>query len=654
MKYFSINSRSSFVTIWVCIVIFLAISIISLFKIYPHTSVSFMPYFDTTTQWYLILVLSVLSVSLLSFLLLRYKTPLENSTSTLDLQQLCTKIATNSDYSLRAHSANNQDIDNLYRSFNQMMDEVQKRDKEQSAVEESLRQSRNRFQNLVEKAPFCIHEIDLKGNLTSMNPAGVKMMEAENESNVCGIYYLDSVGGKDKNRVNLLLQQALKGVGSNFEFETASASGSQLYFSSCFVPLKDENNNVVRLMGITNNITERKRAEQSLRRSQKMDAVGQLTGGVAHDFNNILGIISGNLELLELELESQGAKNKRIENIKKSCERAGSLTRQLLGFSRKQATQSEACNINQLIEQMYELLARSVTPQILVERKLDPELGLTQIDSGDFQDALLNLVLNARDAIQGQGSLILETQNFNMDEAFCAQTPGAEPGNYIRLSVIDDGAGISMEIQERIFEPFFTTKQRDKGTGLGLAMVFGFIKRSNGFINVDSKPGKGTRFSIYLPKTSADAQQPLIESKKSKHIPQTANQHILVVDDEPDLMELAKESLELAGYKVTTASSGKEALKKLQKENGIDLLFSDVVMPGILNGYELAEQALKIRPTLKVLLTSGYTSKAFLQTGHTQFQGGLLDKPYNLKNLLGRIDNIFNANKSTEMKSHQR
>ncbi|MES0326551.1 MAG: ATP-binding protein [Gammaproteobacteria bacterium] len=393
---------------------------------------------------------------------------------------------------------------------------------------------------------------------------------------------------------------------------------------------------------ISKEMAERKKAEDAQRRSQKMDAIGQLTGGIAHDFNNILAVILGNLELLEQQVPADDKILKRIAAMNKAGQRAVDLTKQLLSFSRRQATQLTVTNINQVLGEMESLLARSLTPEVEVEHQFADKLWLTEIDPGDFEDALLNLSINARDAMAGHGHLTIETRNATLDTTYCAQNTGARPGQYVQLSVSDNGEGIPIEQQELIFEPFFTTKDQGKGTGLGLAMVYGFVKRSGGYINVYSEPGIGTTFRLYLPRAYGDEQLVKLNDEQAEDLPR-GQETILAVDDEALLLELTRESLEALGYRVLTASDGWQALARLDEEPSIDLLFSDVVMPGGINGYELAEQATTNRPELKVLLTSGYTEKVMAHNGYARFNENLLSKPYNRADLAERVRAILDT-----------
>ncbi|MCW8887619.1 MAG: PAS domain S-box protein, partial [Gammaproteobacteria bacterium] len=431
-----------------------------------------------------------------------------------------------------------------------------------------------------------------------------------------------------------------------YEIELRHKDGHNIptYFSA--TTLHDIHGNVLEAVAFVSNLTEQKTAEKALRRAQKMDAIGQLTGGIAHDFNNLLGVILGNLELLDRKATLDEKSSKRLSSIKKASERAVNLTQQLLGFSRRKATQKSFTNINQVIGDMEQLISRSVTPEVNVEYHFAENLSLTRIDPGEFEDALLNLCINARDAMSGHGHIIIETANTTLDESYCEHYPDTTPGNYVELSVSDSGEGIPAELQEHIFEPFYTTKEQGKGTGLGLSMVYGFIKRSNGCINLYSEVGSGTTFRLYLPQQEIEiTTTEEISIKQDNELP-TGHETILAVDDEEALLGLAQELLETLGYRVFTANNGQEALELLSKEPDIDLLFSDVVMPGGINGYELAEQATTNRPELKVLLTSGYTEKAVAHNGQARFNANLLSKPYSQSALAKRLRELLESDPS--------
>lgn len=391
-------------------------------------------------------------------------------------------------------------------------------------------------------------------------------------------------------------------------------------------------------------ISKRKQAEQSLQRSQKMDAIGQLTGGIAHDFNNIMGIILGNIDLVKRDVCINPEKAiDRINNIDKASQRASELTKQLLSFSKKKPSKQSATNINNLIKKMQNLVSRSITPEINVSLHLEDDLWLTNINQGDFEDSILNLCINSRDAMDGRGQLIISTHNRIIGNDFCETNTHARPGKYIEIAAKDTGVGISEESMDRIFEPFYTTKGEGKGTGLGLSMVYGFAERCNGFIIVKTKENIGTTIKLFLPRIDAP-EQPVIKSVDNNIIPASAGSEIiLVVDDEVMLLELAKTLLEELGYKVITATSGKQALDILQHEPAINMIFSDVVMPGDINGFELAEKAAHDYPGIKILLTSGNSGKASTSISNVpvSISENILGKPYTKDELAVRIRRLL-------------
>ncbi len=379
----------------------------------------------------------------------------------------------------------------------------------------------------------------------------------------------------------------------------------------------------------------------SLAQAQKMKSVGLLTGGIAHDFNNILGVIMGHLELLGAEQAGNTAATQRIKRISQAAERAAKLVSQLLGFSRQKQTHNEVCSVNQLLMEMDELIQRAVTPAIEVRWATAQGLWMTDIDSGDFQDAILNLVNNARDAMPTGGVLKIETMNAMIDENFCRNNPGAVSGEYVKLVVSDTGDGIDAQHLPQIFEPFFTSKQVGRGTGLGLAMVYGFIKRSGGYVKVESEPGRGTSMELYFPRASHSTRQQPTASIKQPDVLHSGEGSILVVDDEEGLRTMSRDMLDPLGYRVVLASSGEQALEVLASDASIDLLFSDVVMPGGMDGFELVERARRLYPGLKALLTSGYSEKVLEQRSRPGVPVAVLAKPYRHQELAQAVERVL-------------
>ena len=443
----------------------------------------------------------------------------------------------------------------------------------------------------------------------------------------------------DLDNVNTAIRGYLAGQQQSYdvEFRFRRKDGDYMWIRGRGkVVERDTAGEPTRFVGTHTDISALKQTETILRRTQRMETVSQLTGGIAHDFNNILGIILGNLELVDRDSGFSDKSQRRLDAISTAANRAAELTQQLLGFSSDQQQGVVVCNINDLVVSMEVLMGRSLTPEIEIENKLLDELWSVEINPGEFQDALLNLIINARDGMDDQGLLTLETHNTVLDENYCKQHAGVEPGEFVTISVNDTGKGIAPELLDRIFEPFFTTKAIGKGTGLGLAMVFGFVKRSSGFVTVYSELDIGTSFRLYLPRAGAGLAVASTAATASKSLP-LGGGTILVVDDEPELLELAKIWLDELGYQVLTATESADALAILAGPADIDLLFTDVVMPGQINGYQLAEQAMTMRPKLKMLLASGYSEGSIAKNGQAQFAADLLAKPYSRSDLAQRV-----------------
>jgi PAS domain S-box-containing protein len=387
---------------------------------------------------------------------------------------------------------------------------------------------------------------------------------------------------------------------------------------------------------------EKKQLQAQLLHAQKMEAIGTLAGGVAHDFNNILQAITGYTELLLLKQKTDEPENKDLQAIKESAQRASKLVKQLLVFSRKMDNKYEAIQLNEVILRIAKMLERTIPRMIKIEMVLENRLALVYADVTQIEQVLMNLGVNARDAMPDGGTITIKTRNASLDEAFCKIHLGAKPGEYVRMVVSDTGHGMEKEVLDHIFEPFFTTKQRDKGTGLGLATLYGIIKSHQGFIYCSSKPGKGTVFEIYLPILKSNAPQALAEERPVRNLPR-GHETILLVDDEKLILNLGQEILESHGYATLKATSGEQALKTYQAHwQHIDLVILDVGMPGI-GGYKCLEGLIKINSKVKTLISSGYSPtgkvKAALQTGASGFIG----KPYKIAEMLHKVREILDA-----------
>jgi PAS domain S-box-containing protein len=382
-------------------------------------------------------------------------------------------------------------------------------------------------------------------------------------------------------------------------------------------------------------ITERKIAEQQLRQAQKMEAIGQLTGGVAHDFNNVLSAILGNLELVDEELEPDSKLKPDIDIAIRAVNRGAELTKRLLAFSRRQALQPNPVDANKLIQGMTSLLQRTLGEPIEIEVVSAAGLWACLVDAGQLENALLNLAINARDAMPGGGHLTIETANIHLDADYAAAQGDVTPGDYVRFSVTDTGTGMAPDVIEHIFEPFFTTKDVGEGTGLGLSMIYGFVKQSGGHITIYSEEGHGTTVNLFLPKSAGAAQQ--VAEPVTTEDSVGRGETILVVEDDADIRRYVVRVLSRLGYSILEAGSGEAALEVLQGSPGVDLLFSDVVLPGGRSGPDIVAEAQRHRPDLKYLFMSGYAPGGMFHQGRLPEGATLLQKPFTQHDLAQKV-----------------
>lgn len=388
-------------------------------------------------------------------------------------------------------------------------------------------------------------------------------------------------------------------------------------------------------------IAERRQAEEALVQAQKMRAVGHLTGGVAHDFNNLLTVISANLQMLEARLRDQPAHLKLVKAASKGVTRGAELTQKLLAFSRQQPLQPKEIDLNKLLADTTELLQRTLGEDIEIKTTATDGLWYAFGDAGQVQTALLNLAINARDAMAEGGVLTIETANARLDTDYAAHNVEVVPGDYVMVAVSDTGTGMSQEVLAHAFEPFFTTKETGEGSGLGLSMVYGFAKQSRGHVKIYSERGEGTTVKLYLPRTPAGAQ-PLLQQPAIRKMPMARGEAILVVEDEPEVREVAVTFLRELGYEVFETGDGQAALEILEKNPRVDVLFMDLVLPGEMSGPEVARQAQRSQPELKVLYTSGYTRNTIVHHGRLEEGMHLLGKPYNKEDLAQEIRELLN------------
>ncbi|MPR10125.1 hybrid sensor histidine kinase/response regulator [Microvirga tunisiensis] len=492
---------------------------------------------------------------------------------------------------------------------------------ERKKTQEALRESEERFRLLVQGVTdYAIYMLDPQGHVTNWN-AGAQRIKGYTESEILGCHF--SQFYTDEDLATELPRRALETAAREGKFEAEGwrlrKDGTQFWASVVIDPIRNDRGELIGFAKITRDITERRHAQEALEhaqaalfQAQKMEAVGQLTGGVAHDFNNLLTIIVNNLDLLTRNAR-EPRDVKLIESAQRAAERGAKLTQQLLAFSRRQPLQPDTHNPNTLIEGFESVLRRACGEMIRLQLSLAPRIRWVSVDAPQFESALLNLIVNARDAMPNGGSLKIMTGNVTLSE-MDSTSSDLPPGQYASIAVQDTGTGMTPEIVNRVFEPFFTTKEIGKGTGLGLSQVYGFVTQSGGHIKVDSTPGQGTRVTMLLPAQETGIETSEEEDETERPARDSAGT-VLIVEDEPAVLEVASDIFDSLGYDVVTATDANEAIKVLDGNLSIDVLFSDVIMPNGMNGVELSRKAREMRPDLKILLASGYPMSALPSEG---------------------------------------
>lgn len=521
---------------------------------------------------------------------------------------------------------------------------------ERKRAEEALRESEERYRNILDNIEDGYFEVDIAGNFTFFNDSLCKMLGYAREE-MMGMnnkQYMDKEAAKK-------IYQGFNRVYTTgesyraFDWEIVRKDGLKRSFEGSISLIRNPEGEPVGFRGIACDITERKKAEKELaslqdqlRHSQKMEAIGHLAGGVAHDFNNLLTVIRGYSDLVLGSLDRNNPLYEDTLEIKKASEKAETLTRQLLVFSRKQVLQLKILNLNSVVTNMDKMLRHLIGEDIELASLLAPDLGEFKADQGQIEQVIINLVINARDAMLKGGKLTVETSNVELNEEYVRTCINVTPGPYVMLSVSDTGSGMSPEVKERIFEPFFTTKEKDKGTGLGLSTVYGIVEQCGGNINVYSEPGRGTTFKIYLPRMEEE-----VKSARPEDIPQKSirgSETILLVEDEEGVRKVARTILERYGYTILETINGEEALRLIQNENEnpIHLLLTDVVMPGM-SGCQLADRLRSKRPEIKVLFMSGYTNNTIIQ--HEILEVGMpyTQKPFTPDALARKIREVLDG-----------
>jgi PAS domain S-box-containing protein len=396
-------------------------------------------------------------------------------------------------------------------------------------------------------------------------------------------------------------------------------------------------------VGIIHDLTERKRTEEQLVQAQKMEMVGQLSGGIAHDFNNLLTVIVGNAEFLSEQLKPRQDLQQLADDIGRAGDRGAELTQRLLAFSRRQILRPIEIDCNKLLDGVHKMLRRTLREDIEINTSFDPDLALAYADPAQLESAILNLAVNAQDAMVAGGRLTVTTANASLDDHYQSLHPEVMPGEYIMVAVTDDGEGMPKNVIERVFEPFFTTKEVGKGSGLGLSMVYGFVKQSSGHVSIYSEPGLGTTVRMYLPQAATRSPMSSEPIQTDETVLPKGTETVLIVEDDPFVRSYAVLRLQSLGYSVVAAVDGKDALEKLRTNIHIDLLFTDIVMPGGINGWKLAELAQQMRPGLPVLLTSGYALETLVKHGRHRDGSVVLTKPYRKADLALRLREVLTA-----------
>ncbi len=448
-------------------------------------------------------------------------------------------------------------------------------------------------------------------------------------------WWTDRLHPEDRDPVLAAVPSILSRDHLAFEYRFRHKDGSYHWIHDEARLTRDAGGRPVEVFGSWVDITERKGLEMQLLQAQKMEAVGQLAGGVAHDFNNVLTAIAGYAELLREDLPGEDARRGDAEEIIRATERAAALTRQLLAFSRRQVLAPRVLDVNTVVASVDNMLGRLIGADVELKTALAPELGAVRADPGQLEQVIMNLVVNARDAMPRGGKLTIETANAELDESYALEHPAVVAGPYVMLAVSDSGVGMDAATQARIFEPFFTTKEKGKGTGLGLATVYGIVKQSGGNIWLYSEPGRGTTFKIYLPRVDQPVELPA-PTPAARETPR-GTETVLLVEDDEAVRALARKMLAAHGYTVLAAPSGVDALELAASHAGpIHLLVTDVVLPGI-SGRELAARFESVRPGLKVLYTSGYTDEAVVHHGVLDAGIAFLQKPFSSGSLARKV-----------------
>lgn len=535
----------------------------------------------------------------------------------------------------------------LEKEKHDVQEALSKRNIELEQMNTRLKESEERYRLLVETMNDGLIIEDLEGSITYVNHKFMRMM-GYNEDELLTRTASDFLDDVNFSKYSRYAEECHKGDISPYELTWIKKDGTPLPTIVSPQSILNSQGQIKGCFAVITDITERKNAEeekrnmeQHLQQAQKMESIGTLAGGISHDFNNSLQAIIGYTQILIMDKDEENPDYSKLASIERAAKRASELTQQLLAFSRKVESKMKPVDLNKEVRDVKNLLERTIPKMIKIELELEKDLQIINADPSQIEQIMMNLAVNARDAIGEEGKIVIRTENAVLNESDCKNLPGLTPGSYIILSMTDNGKGMSPEESERIFEPFYTTKAQGKGTGLGLSMVYGLVTKHNGHVACASKQGVGTTFKIYLP--AIKQVLPETADKKEKDIPQGGTETILIVDDELFVRELGEQILAKFGYSVISASDGESALEiYFNNKEKISLVILDLIMPGM-GGKKCLGEFLKRDPDVKVIIASGYSPDGDVKSTMEAGAKGFISKPYNVRNMLSEIREVLDA-----------